>query len=375
MTPLCICTNAFPAKNLDDRIKQFDTLFVELKKALDIPQHELCPLGIWFDSNTIKRLVAENQLAEFARSIQSKGFSAYTANAFPYGTFHQTAVKTAVYTPDWATQERLDYSVNVAKLIAHLLPENGTGSLSTLPAGYHGMSQDRLEQTAKNLKACADQLAIIKQETGKHVNLAIEMEPDCQWESPRQFAQFYLKYLADSKNVRSHVGVCYDTCHQELLGGKPGEGLQFLLENNIPVPKIQFSAALAVTSPDGWKTLLDQYQDSVYLHQTRFFDSNRTILSQEADMPKQLPVLPPQTQKAVVHYHVPVNFNTLAPGLETAKDELIATLDYLKTHRDFTPDLEIETYTYSVLPGFQNNPEAVLQAMKGEYDFINNQLP
>ena len=38
----------------------------------------------------------------------------YTVNAFPYGPFKNTIVKEQVYEPDWRTEERTQYTMNVA---------------------------------------------------------------------------------------------------------------------------------------------------------------------------------------------------------------------------------------------------------------------
>ena len=38
----------------------------------------------------------------------------YTVNAFPYGAFKNTVVKEQVYEPDWRSEERTHYTINVA---------------------------------------------------------------------------------------------------------------------------------------------------------------------------------------------------------------------------------------------------------------------
>ena len=42
----------------------------------------------------------------------------YTVNAFPYGAFKGTVVKEQVYEPDWRSEERTRYTINVADVLA-----------------------------------------------------------------------------------------------------------------------------------------------------------------------------------------------------------------------------------------------------------------
>src|SRR6201997_5591173 len=46
----------------------------------------------------------------------------YTVNAFPYGAFKGTVVKEQVYEPDWRSEERTRYTINVASVLAGICP-------------------------------------------------------------------------------------------------------------------------------------------------------------------------------------------------------------------------------------------------------------
>ena len=47
----------------------------------------------------------------------------YTVNAFPYGSFKGSVVKEQVYEPDWRSEERTQYTINVAEILADVAPE------------------------------------------------------------------------------------------------------------------------------------------------------------------------------------------------------------------------------------------------------------
>src|SRR5579864_2334511 len=47
----------------------------------------------------------------------------YTVNAFPYGPFKNQVVKEQVYEPDWRSEERTRYTIDVAEVLADIVPD------------------------------------------------------------------------------------------------------------------------------------------------------------------------------------------------------------------------------------------------------------
>jgi len=45
-------------------------------------------------------------------------------------------VKATVYAPDWRTDQRRDYTMKVADVLASMLPEAIEGSISTVPGSF-----------------------------------------------------------------------------------------------------------------------------------------------------------------------------------------------------------------------------------------------
>src|SRR5271170_4869262 len=60
----------------------------------------------------------------------------YTANAFVYGHFKGAAVKEQVYEPDWRSEERVQYTINVADILAEVCPKGIAPSIQTSPLGF-----------------------------------------------------------------------------------------------------------------------------------------------------------------------------------------------------------------------------------------------
>ena len=71
----------------------------------------------------------------------------YTVNAFPYGPFKNQIVKEQVYEPDWRSEERTQYTMNVADILADVVPAGISPSIQSAPLGFkpqrHRQGRDR----------------------------------------------------------------------------------------------------------------------------------------------------------------------------------------------------------------------------------------
>lgn len=347
---LSYCLNAFPARGLRGRLAVLRENLPRVREALGLPVDTPLAVGLWFDAVTARRLLPGSPgLAALRRTLAEHHLYVVTVNAFPYGRFHGAKVKEAVYRPDWTSPARLSYTLRMAEILAALLPEGEEGSISTVPGSYRAWIRDdrARERIRRNLLAAGCELRNLERRTGQRIMLGLEMEPDCLWEDPAAFAADYRARFAGEPGAE-HLGVCYDTCHQEVIGATPGAGLRDLAKAGVPIVKVQLSAALSAPTPAARAAVLANFADPVYLHQTRSGPVGRGC--------GRHPDLPAGTAPAscrgpwTVHYHVPIHGEGLFSGLAVAKDELTATLALLRRHPAWCRHLEIETYTYDVLP-------------------------
>jgi len=338
--------NVFPGTGAAQKMNALRGTLAEIRALPGQPAP--FPVGLWLDNGAAMELQGPKGDSWIAETLDM-GYCAYTANAFPFGTFHGASVKTDVYHPDWTTPERVKYTIAVANVLARLCPPGRNASISTLPGGYKThMAETDLPCIAANLLKTAEAFAHIQEETGIRVRLAVEMEPDCLWEAPAEFTAFYDKFLRHSPYAE-HIGVCYDTCHQELLAGNPGDGLRHLEKRQVPIVKIQLSAAISTAAQSAWDALAASFQDKVYLHQTRVLE-NGAVAAKWADLPEALASGDRRMWRC--HFHVPVFLDKIPGGLAAAKGELLETIRILKLNPAICDTLEIETYSYNVLPDF-----------------------
>jgi hypothetical protein len=169
--------------------------------------------------------------------------------------------------------------------------------------------------------------------------------------------------------LRRHVQLCYDTCHFAVAYEAPADALAHLRAARVPVGKVQLSAALRVPL-SGDRTdvarRLRPFAESTYLHQVVERRADGSLRAYR-DLPDALPHLhDPGAREWRIHYHVPIDTETY-DGLHSTQPDIVRTLNALRAD-DACAHLEIETYTYDVLPPALQTDLAT--SLRREYDWV-----
>jgi sugar phosphate isomerase/epimerase len=308
-------------------------------------------------------------ITELQAFLHDEDLYVFTINAFPYGAFHGQRVKEQVYEPDWRDEERLRYTNRVADILARLLPEGMDGSVSTVPGAFKAnvRGEADIARIAEVLTRHAAYLHAIAHETGKGIVLALEPEPCCFLETIDDAVTFFAEHLFSRRSIeafrcltglragwaeealRRHLGICLDVCHSAVEFEDPAESVARLEAAGIRVAKIQLSSALRISAADDdTAELLLPFDDGVYLHQT--VAANDGKLTRYPDLPEAIAAL--RNGAAVgewrVHCHVPL-FQSSFGALQSTQQPLADLLAVCR-QRALAPHLEVETYTWDVLP-------------------------
>jgi hypothetical protein len=146
------------------------------------------------------------------------------------------------------------------------------------------------------------------------------------------------------------VGVCLDACHAAVEFEEPEEGVDRLDAAGIEIFKLQVSAGLRIRHPNREKLhALARFAEGVYLHQVVIRRGDR--LERVLDLPQALAQATDDKDLGDewrVHFHVPL-FRSALPPFESTND-FLSRLLARAARRPFTPHLEVETYTFDVLP-------------------------
>ncbi len=360
---LSYCTNVHPGEDWPAvrAILEGPVPGVKRRVAAGVP----FGIGLRLGARAARTLRDPEVRAELVDVLRRTNTYVFSVNAFPFGSFHDGPVKEGVYRPDWRERARLDYTLDVANVLATVLPDGVVGSISTVPVAdaFRAQREVCVALAADGILAALSGLVETERRTGKRIVLALEPEPECLLETAQDAATFFRRHLlskwalarfgaglgVDTRSaeplLRRHAGVCLDACHAAVSFETGREALAALSAEGITIAKLQVSAGLEVEGAASARSLLPAFDDGVYLHQTRVAQPDGELASFR-DLDRALAVSPDGVWR--VHVHVPVDRDP-SPPLRTTRRHLEDLLAVARASPDIT-QFEVETYTWSVLP-------------------------
>jgi hypothetical protein len=394
---LTYCTNIHPGENWSDHFQQIREHFPSIKKIVSPDR----PMGIGLRlSNEVSLDLMHDQVQQTFKSwLEANHAYVFTMNGFPYGGFHRTRVKDHVHSPDWTTRERMDYTVRLFDILKHCLPEGIEGGISTSPLSYrHWFRTADEKQQARTaatnqVAEMAALLASIESGSGRYLHLDIEPEPDGMLETGDEFVDWFEQDLlpagvtllkdrygyGENRSLdllRRHICLCYDVCHFAIGYESHEPFINRLNERGIRVGKIQISAALKgkLDADPGKRAAIREafsgFDEPVYLHQVVARKTSGQLLRYR-DLPDALAdINNPEVQEWRAHYHVPISQTDFGLLQSTRSDikEVLA----LQKQMTFSQHMEVETYTWDVLPGRLKKP--IQESIIAELDWVKTIL-
>ena len=394
---LTYCTNIHPGENWSQVFANLQQYIPSLKKKLS--PNKPFGIGLRLADAASRELLQGNTLQKFKLWLKEHELYVFTLNGFPYGGFHLQVVKDKVYAPDWSKQERLDYTLRLAQILGELLPEEMEGSISTVPLSYKpwfksDRSQAEVTSSATiHIAQLVAQMVQIRAATDKVLHLNLEPEPDALLENAEEVIKYFQKYLLPiggaylAKNLEipqpaaevlllEHVRVCYDTCHFAVEYEDPASVFQRFASSGIQIGKIQISAALKAKIPQDkserllLKDRLQPFAESTYLHQVIARHSDGKLQHYQ-DLGTALSFLEESTAcEWRTHFHVPLFIDDYEV-VQSTQDDIVTVFELLQNN-EICNHLEIETYTWEVLP-----PEMkvdISASIQREYEWVLSKL-
>jgi sugar phosphate isomerase/epimerase len=405
---LTYCTNIHAADGwpaVEANIRKYAPALKE-RLAPDAP----FGVGLRLAAHEARELVSGDALDRFKAFLDEAGLYVAIINGFPYGAFHGAAVKEKVYAPDWREPARVAYTLDLIEIVRRLVPAGIDAGVSTVPLTYKAWMDPAdvagWDALTRHVARVAIRLAEIRRIHNTFVHLDIEPEPDCLIETSAETVRFFERWLLphgaplvagalgvtldEARDViRDHVRVCFDCCHFAVEFEHPREALDRLRAAGIKVGRIQLSSAIRIDVPadrparESLNARLRPFADSTYLHQ---------VVANVGEVPSDLPTsgrpVPtgptkqdlahfPDLDQALacdagcgnewrIHFHVPL-FAHDFDGLGSTQD-YVADVIRMAEDGSVTTHLEIETYTWDVLPGALKLDLA--DSIGREYDWV-----
>jgi len=361
---LTYCLNIHPTQTVAEVMSALTGPAAAVKTK--VAPSEAFAIGLRFSGEALKELADPVKRGDLKSVLDQQNFHAVTVNGFPYGRFHGTRVKEEVYQPDWRSEERIRYTNALADLMAELAPEGEMVSLSTVPGTFKPLAVGAEALIAENILRSVAHLIALEARTGVTVALAIEPEPACFLETIAESVAFFIDHLFSPvaaarvaeltelsveqavPALPRHLGLCYDVCHAAVEYEDPAESIAALRVAGIPIHKLQLSAALLIPQISAVaRDALAAYAEPTYLHQV--VRRTRDGLKSEVDLPDALALgASTDGEEWRVHFHVPVFIRDL--GAFSSTRDFLAEILALHRQTSISPHLEIETYTWDVLP-------------------------
>lgn len=355
---LAYCTNIH-------RGESWEEIWNNLKTYTLAVRDRVCPdqpygIGLRLGAQAAEDLAGPDQLASFRRWLDKENCYVFTINGFPYGQFHATRVKEQVYRPDWRSEERLRYTNQLFDILSALLPEGVPGSVSTLPGSFKefGIKAEGLELILSNIDSCRRHVEHLKEQRGQDLHLGIEPEPLGLIETSGEAIKFFgllLDHCGGDTSILKTVGINYDTCHLAVEFEQAGAALQRLTDHGIRLSKIHLSSALRLRPSAEALARLRDFEEDTYLHQVVVHSGDDLPLRRFRDLPDALAELGSTVrgddhgEEWRIHYHIPIHAH---PELvfDDTRDHIEDTVTWLRENPTACSHLEMETYTWEVLP-------------------------
>ena len=308
--------------------------------------------------------------ARFRHWLDDHDMYVFTVNAFPYGSFKGSEVMERVYEPDWSTEDRVRYTMQVADLLTEISPAWVAPSIQTAPLAFRPTvtNDEQVHHLTENLLRVVAHLIELEGRTGRRVKLAVEPEPFCFLETTHETVRYFEDHVWSADGirrlmrlsgqpasevaglVRRHLGVVFDVGHQSVQFEDIAESLRLLRDRGLPIFKLQAAAALRVprVTPEAVQALTP-FTRTIYLSQTtESRDGRLTRMLNLADAIEAWHTGSSAGGEWRTHFHLPVFLDDL-DGLGTTRAEIETALA-LHVQTPLSDHLEIETYTWDVLP-------------------------
>jgi hypothetical protein len=371
---LAYCTNVHPGENWAET-------FASLQRWTLAVKQQVCPreryaIGFRLSDLASRELSDPAEMLEFQRWLAKHDCYVFTTNGFPFGKFHGTRVKEKVYLPDWTSPERLEYTNRLFDLLAQLVPPEIEGSVSTSPGSFKEFIQTQEQERLirDNVWRCVEHIARTSERTGRSLHLGMEPEPlgllENSIETVNFFDQLRDEHPKDSR-LEEHLGVNYDTCHFAVEFEEAHDALSRLQQCGIRISKIHISNAIKLQPNPASLAKLGEFADDVYLHQviarnrdgslTRFKDIDAALAGEAS----------PDSEWRV-HFHVPLHSRP-SGEMDVTSDHVLDMLKVLQSEPRLCSHLEMETYTWAVLPETLKSRDVVEQIV-GEYKWTLDRL-
>ena len=171
------------------------------------------------------------------------------------------------------------------------------------------------------------------------------------------------------------VGLNYDTCHLAIEFEEAAEALERITGSGIRLSKLHFSNALRLKPTPENIERLSHFDEPVYFHQVVIRDGDLPLRRfKDLDLALAHAKLSPHDlgEEWRVHFHIPLHARP-ANGFDDTSDHVLGAMDWLGANPGKCQHIEMETYTWEVLPEAMRS-ESVEDQLVKEYQWTLKEM-
>ena len=351
-------TNVRPARDLPAVVEQLDTYATAIRARLGV---DILGVSLWLPPTLAAALAIDGRARTRLRAeLDARGLEVVTLSGVPYAEGGGgISSDTGRYTPDWSDPARLEYTLDLARVLVDLLPDDAVrGAVTTLGLGRRaGWDTAREKASARILGRLSGGLAEVAWQTGRAVRVGLLPEPGCVLDATDQTV------AALARVDKDRIGVCLDLANLACTWEDPAQSLDRLAAAGISVIRAQVAAAIEVAQPAAAAGTLRGYIRPEHRHQV-----TNPAGAYVDDLADALAEPPPGPWR--VRYHVPLH-TTPEPPLAATTDVWRTALRHLMGGAvPGTEYLDVETWE---VPGPAGGP-TLAQRVAAEIAFTRREL-
>jgi len=303
-------THERPARDLRAVVEHLDA-YAAVRDRLAV---DTLGVSLWLPPTLAAALAIDGRSRTRLRAeIEARGLEIVTLSGAPYaeGGDEDPAV------PDWSDPARLEYTLDLARILTDLLPEDAVrGAVTTTGLGpREGWDAAKQKAAARILSRLSAGLAEVAWHTGRAVRVGFQPEPGFVLDDTDSIVEAF------GRLDRDRLGVCLDLADLACTWESPVAALDRLAAAGVAVIRVEIAAALEATDPVAAAEALRGYVEAGHPHQV-----TNPAGAKVADLTQALAEFPPGPWR--VRCHVPLH-TPPAPPLTATTEVWQAALRHL----------------------------------------------
>lgn len=224
-------------RDLPAVVERIDAYATEVRSRIDAG---VLAVSLWLPPTLAAALAVDGRLRTRLRGeLDARGLEVVTLSGMPYAG---GGGENPIEEPDWSEPDRLEYTLDLARVLVDLLPDDAVrGAVTTIGLGRRAGWDDAKEKAGSRiLGRLSAGLAEVAWHTGRAVRVGLQPEPGGVLDATDQ------TIAALAGIGRDRIGICLDLANLACTWEDPADALDRLSQAGLAVIQVRIAAAVEV---------------------------------------------------------------------------------------------------------------------------------